>query len=180
MKLSEYQIAAKRTCPSLGSKDKDLLHMKMGIVTELAELVDAYKKNLAYGKELDLVNIGEEIADVFWYIANEYNILEKTLLDEFVTIALGQSYVDDYIYEYKDKDAQYLLDLINVYLSQEFQTMYVLIGLVTFSKYLGIDIEKSLQNNIDKLLIRYPLEEGFTQEKALNRNLEDERVELEK
>lgn len=45
------------------------LHAAMGICTETGELMDALKKHLIYGKELDLVNIVEEVGDLFWYIA---------------------------------------------------------------------------------------------------------------
>ena len=44
--------------------------------------------------------------------------------------------------------------------------------------YRGIDIFRSLQNNIDKLKVRYP--EKFTEECAINRDLVAERAELEK
>jgi hypothetical protein len=42
---------------------------------------------------------------------------------------------------------------------------------------LNIDLEEMLQRNIDKLKARYP--EKFTQENALNRNLDVERQILE-
>ena len=44
--------------------------------------------------------------------------------------------------------------------------------------YDGIDYEKSLENNINKLKVRFP--EKFTEENALNRNLKEERKVLEK
>lgn len=46
-----------------------LLHAAMGIQTEGGELTDALKKHLFYGKNLDLVNLKEELGDLFWYIA---------------------------------------------------------------------------------------------------------------
>lgn len=48
----------------------DDLHMVLGIQTEAAEIADVYKKHIAYGKDLDLVNVKEEIGDILWYIAN--------------------------------------------------------------------------------------------------------------
>jgi NTP pyrophosphatase (non-canonical NTP hydrolase) len=41
----------------------------------------------------------------------------------------------------------------------------------------GFDLEEILQNNIDKLRARYP--EKFDEDKAINRNLHDERKILE-
>lgn len=45
------------------------LHAAMGICTETGELMDALKKHLIYGKDIDKVNINEEIGDLFWYVA---------------------------------------------------------------------------------------------------------------
>lgn len=44
-----------------------MLHAAMGLSTEAGELLDALKKHIFYGKELDLVNIQEELGDMFWY-----------------------------------------------------------------------------------------------------------------
>jgi len=46
-----------------------LIHGSMGLVTEAAELQDALKKHIFYGKTLDKVNIEEELADMLWYMA---------------------------------------------------------------------------------------------------------------
>lgn len=46
-----------------------LLHSAIGLCTESSEVLDAFKKSLYYGKELDLVNIKEELGDIMWYMA---------------------------------------------------------------------------------------------------------------
>lgn len=53
----------------IDSKTMRFLHGAIGVSTEAGELLDALKKRLMYGKELDLVNIKEEIGDVLWYCA---------------------------------------------------------------------------------------------------------------
>lgn len=54
----------------LGSKTNvRLLHAAMGMSTESAELLDALKKHIFYGKPLDITNLKEEIGDIMWYIA---------------------------------------------------------------------------------------------------------------
>jgi NTP pyrophosphatase (non-canonical NTP hydrolase) len=120
MEYKDYKEQSKRTCPELKDELReglsDELHMVIGISTEAGELLDAYKKHFAYGKDLDIVNVGEEIADIMWYISNLCRIK-------------------------------------------------------------GIDLEVVMQRNIDKLKERYP--EKFTQENALNRNLDNERNILE-
>lgn len=70
MNLKEYMIECERTCPNLESDFNNELHMAIGASTEAGELLDAYKKTFAYGSELDSVNVGEEIADIFWYLIN--------------------------------------------------------------------------------------------------------------
>lgn len=47
----------------------NILHGALGIVTEAAEIADAVKKSIFYGKSFDLVNLQEEIGDCFWYLA---------------------------------------------------------------------------------------------------------------
>ena len=46
-----------------------LLHAGMGMATEAGEFLDALKKHIYYGRELDVVNLKEEMGDLFWYMA---------------------------------------------------------------------------------------------------------------
>jgi len=50
--------------------------MALGASTEAGELLDVYKKFLAYGKEMDVTNIIEEIGDSFWYLVNLCRMLD--------------------------------------------------------------------------------------------------------
>ncbi len=74
MNIKEYCEAVKRTMADLGYREKDNLHMIMGMATEVGELMDIFKKNFAYKKEIDWVNAKEEIGDLMWYVANFCNI----------------------------------------------------------------------------------------------------------
>lgn len=74
MEIKEYQEQSNRTMASLETPLQDDLHMILGMQTEVAEIADAYKKHMAYGKELDLINVREEVGDVMWYIANLCNL----------------------------------------------------------------------------------------------------------
>jgi len=69
MNFKEFQVLSARTAASLGNKQLDNIHMILGNVTEAGELADVFKKELAYKKEPDWVNIKEEIGDQMWYIA---------------------------------------------------------------------------------------------------------------
>lgn len=116
MKIKQYLENAERTRSKLDNQQLDNIHMALGLVTEAGELADVFKKNLAYNKNIDWVNVQEEIGDLLWYVAGLCNIN-------------------------------------------------------------GFNLEKILQNNIDKLKSRYP--EKFTSENAINRNLDKERKILE-
>ena len=50
-------------------QNQRLLHAGIGLATEAGEFLDALKKHIFYGKELDTVNLGEEMGDIFWYCA---------------------------------------------------------------------------------------------------------------
>lgn len=117
MEIKEYQEASKRTNADLGSVLMNELHMVLGMQTEVAEIADVYKKHVAYGRDLDLINIKEEIGDLMFYVVNMCNIHNWDLRD-------------------------------------------------------------IMQTNIEKLKARYP--EKYTNENAINRNLDVEREILEK
>jgi len=74
MEINEYQLKAARTNAQLENHLMDNLHMVLGMQTESAEIADVFKKHIAYKKEIDWVNIKEELGDVMFYIANMCNI----------------------------------------------------------------------------------------------------------
>ena len=66
---------------------EELKHACFGIMGEVGELVDAVKKHVYYGKELDLANVIEELGDIEYYLEalsqnlglSRENILTKNL-----------------------------------------------------------------------------------------------------
>jgi NTP pyrophosphatase (non-canonical NTP hydrolase) len=52
-----------------------LLHASIGLTTESAEFADTIKKHIYYGKEIDKINLIEEIGDLAWYCAIALNTL---------------------------------------------------------------------------------------------------------
>jgi NTP pyrophosphatase (non-canonical NTP hydrolase) len=116
MKIQEYVNLTERTCVKLDTPLLDNLHMCLGMTTEIGELLDVFKKHMAYGKPIDWINVKEEIGDQMFYIA-------------------------------------------------------------CFCRINGFDLEAIMENNIKKLMTRYP--NKFTQEDAINRNLSAERKVLE-
>lgn len=73
MTAIEYQKEVGRTRPLLGTFE-DELHMALGMSTEAGEFLDVFKKKLAYKKDIDYINLKEELGDQMWYIANFCNL----------------------------------------------------------------------------------------------------------
>jgi len=76
------------TGDGLGSVGDDrvhsaLLHAAMGMVTESGEFIDAMKKLTIYGKQLDRVNLVEEIGDCMWYLALACRALDVSFEEVF-------------------------------------------------------------------------------------------------
>lgn len=180
MTLREYQKQAFRTCPDLGSLKLNLAHMVLGIMSEEEELLKALVEG-------DDVGIEEELADKLWYIAgyctfrnldlqklyDERNQVDCEQWEERIDVGISSlSQLQDYVKKFLAYNKE-----INTELEQR------ALKLILWNISLEIDesdiiLEDILQNNIDKLKVRYP--EKFTTERALNRDLEAERRELEK
>ena len=52
-----------------------LLHAGVGLATETGEFLDTIKKSVFYGRDLDVVNLKEELGDVLWYVAVAMDVL---------------------------------------------------------------------------------------------------------
>ena len=70
MKLNDYVKWTGNTCAKLESKLMDNIHMLLGMTTEIGELQDVFKKYIAYKKEIDWVNVKEELGDLLFYISS--------------------------------------------------------------------------------------------------------------
>lgn len=170
MTIKEYQLEASRTCQDLGSEELNLTHMRLGMVTEIAEIADIFKKHIAYKKPIDFVNLKEEIGDVCWYIVNMATFEQEDL----------EIFRKDRIWIPNDDEKwEYELDsfLVGLYYNQDCNSLR-LQRIMDLCKQWNIDFEECLDLNIAKLKARFP--EKFTEEKALNRNLEIEREILER
>lgn len=65
--LALYSHFVQQLVKDMGSPTLDLLHAAVGISGEAGELLDAVKKNWAYGKPLDRANVIEELGDLEFY-----------------------------------------------------------------------------------------------------------------
>lgn len=184
MEFKQYLIESERTLKSLG-KELDLLHCATGLVTESAELVDAIKKHVFYGKPLDVVNIKEEIGDLLWYIA-----IPVRMFEEDFNI---NSQNDDFYKKKRKNQIQtkeglikfflYFDNMVNTFskaiivrpLPYDYEYIFEEINLIC--EIYSLDLGEIMDININKLKARFPL--NFTNENALNRDLDKERAILE-
>lgn len=164
--IQEYQVLAKRTCISLGSLEKDLLHMRLGIFTEIGEILDIFKKELAYKKPIDVINLGEEIADVAWYLVNLATFKEQQIknVTNFQKYFEGDDWLD-------------CLTFTDINLQDEEYNIDDVLGLLEhISNVHNINFYECLYKNIEKLKVRYP--DNFSEERALNRDVDKEKTVL--
>lgn len=66
LKCSPRNVSA--TFSSMSEKEVDFLHGAIGACEETGELLSVAKKRLIYGKEIDVVNVMEEIGDTLLYL----------------------------------------------------------------------------------------------------------------
>jgi len=172
MHLTQYRIETLRTLPDLGSEKLNLSHMAMGLAGELHELKIAISKR-------DTVNVEEELADWGWYASNlanmqEIDLVMQTDVSNFnwdhLVIATGQ------ITEVVKRFVAYNKPIDKVLLQKHLQ--YGFNVLCNF--YDGgakANFPQAMERNIAKLKARFP--EKFSDDLAINRNLENERNVLE-
>lgn len=72
---SNFGVIRDRLLPT----ERRLLHAAMGMATETGEFMDALKKHVFYGKDLDIRNLREELGDIMWYIAIACDALDVEL-----------------------------------------------------------------------------------------------------
>ncbi len=83
--LETYSKSVENNRGHLSNKFEDDIHMMLGVISEAGELADVFKKYMAYGKDIDWVNVKEELGDLVWYIVGFCNINGFTLDDVMET-----------------------------------------------------------------------------------------------
>ena len=173
MKIEQFKIECKRTCPSLGGGLKmDLAHMVLGMNTEIVELREAFEKE-------DMVNVLEEISDKGWYLCNYLTFRGLHIPTK------GTMYSTDFIGSLYDEVAK-LQDLIKKHIAYnkpidedlEYQYLTNIFELIygLCDNYV-LNLEEGLEKNIAKLKARFP--DKFDESLAINRDVDVERKILE-
>lgn len=90
---------------SLTPEQAHVWHMLTGLMGEVGELIDALKKNIIYGKDLDRENVKEELGDIEFYLEGVRQgvmISREDCLEHNIN-KLGKRYQD---FLYSDQQAQ--------------------------------------------------------------------------
>ena len=107
MNTKEYLEQSERSNSNIFkmSGNEQLLHAAMGMVTESGEFIDALKKAIFYGKEIDKVNLREELGDILWYMALAMRELDTDFETEMQRNIekLKQRYPDSFSLEKSEK-----------------------------------------------------------------------------
>lgn len=203
MNYKEYAILAAVTNSKEATPQDNLEHCWYGLVTEMGELVDALKRKRFYKKEIDLVNLVEEIGDVCWYLTLGVTALEamgiKMVDMDFYEQEFNSGEFKDMLAVFKgadEKAADLVLagvlsigaaeagDMLMPITKIDTESakvvnhlMEVIHSLLCFAGFMGISMDQAREANIKKLEARYP--DGFSTHRALVRNLEVERATLE-
>jgi len=175
MDLITYQEQTLRTLPKLGSPINDSLHMTVGIMTEIAEIVDIMVS------DYDPNKIKDELGDVMWYLSNYSNLLGVALSDlkeglAWFTRLDVQSNIDGLLLspsKLLDMDKKTFAygkvytkaDKVNVMMS-------VFYYATKLAEEHQVDLSEAMDLNIKKLRVRFP--DKFVSEQAINRNVEKE------
>jgi NTP pyrophosphatase (non-canonical NTP hydrolase) len=176
LQLSEKTLSSQFNCDD--EKYQRVLHSVIGILTEMEELLDNH-----IGQIQDPVNRQEEVGDVLWYLA----ILGREFDLDYPQIIVKEKNQDTMSVVLKIiKNTCKLLDILKkkIYYNKEvdeniFKTLthVIMLDISDYISAFDIDIEKCFDINIAKLKSRYG--DKFSTERAINRDLENERNILE-
>lgn len=146
-----------------------LQHSRMGIITELGELIDIYKKATYYGKEIKTPHVIEELGDLFWYVGLGFNVLGiiaanpemKPIANDSVlsTLEVAMHTVTNREMEYEDR------------------LHFVYRAAITVVRMQGLNYQEILDKNFIKLRARYG--ESFDADHAVNRNTAAEQAAVQ-
>lgn len=200
----EYQKQSIRTLPDLGDRYKrffitdgvatgaaydaykelslklNLSHMTLGVGSELGELVNCTGTELKV--RIDHVNLKEELGDIYWYVSN-YCYLRN------ISTPVGKivnEIPEERCFELLLHSVGELLNIVKrfvaynaeIIISKELEIIYdIYSALNLFESIYKLDGAEIRKLNINKLQKRYP--QKFTDEAALNRDIQAERNILE-
>ena len=151
------------------------VHAASGLITEIGELVDSYKRHWFYKTPLNKVNVREEVGDILWYVALAFSLAGLEFHDEIAPLSAVE---DDFPIQYViGKIVRYGVSLSNytfIYPDDwnidqvNYDLRNLLQYLTVFAKLNGFTLEEAAYGNIVKLSKRYP--DGFSNFNATHRD----------
>jgi NTP pyrophosphatase (non-canonical NTP hydrolase) len=190
MKYKEYVEATRRTWNKKEDPIDNINHAMLGLMDEAGELAKQYKSNLAYAKELNHTNVYEEIGDLCYFNARMADELQfkaqEELIKQLDEISTKES-------DFEGKDSLNEMECVFAISSRVGTTYAALTSndgkliadailnlqytMKVFCEILEVELKDLMSANIAKLKARFP--EKFTNEEALNRDLEKEEKAVE-
>jgi len=155
-------LTESKTHPETGkpfTNAERIQHSLMGIVTELGELTDIFKRHIYYGKDIDKEHLVEELGDLFWYLALGFEITSAsvpednrlTITNPVCAIMTGLESITAFTRPF------------DVRIKQVYKMAWQVATLQ------GLDYEDILVKNLAKLRKRYG--DSFDADRAINRDV---------
>ncbi len=200
MNFKEHREISRQTWHKEDVEHKQrLLHAVLGLIDETGEISSCLKKEIGYGKPIDLVNMKEELGDKIYFLQRVLDECEFTPKGKNEHICLDNliSETNPFIRTPFESICQLSYDtsVVAVQISNRmsspeisrmkilinrFEIVRVLTQLIQLINFYGFTISEVLESNISKLEVRYGKELEFTQDKAINRDLHKEKIALTK
>ena len=168
-------LAMRTNSPTTGTHGvhPDLLHAALGLADEMFEMYRAYSLE-------DMTNAVEEMGDFCWFVALAAYHLDCNPFVGFPSAEdLGDANLEDLTHSFISaikKAYAYGAPLDVAYLRQQLAMMVGCIAVTCGELLSKTSLVELLDRNIKKLRTRYP--ERFTQDLALNRDLDAEAATL--
>lgn len=200
MNFTEYTEAAMRTLAfshaphswqaQVPGQTYHLLHACIGLSTEIGEIIECCRAN-----KIDLVNLKEELGDLWWYAALLNHVIGPNVVVGVITpehpnvplvLLVDEMLVDHVLeplgdcFDVLKRRIYYGSDDSDPKASQHRfsqASAAVICGLDMLTLACGFSEQEVWESNIAKLSKRYP--EKFTTVRAINRDLDAEREVLE-
>lgn len=137
----------------LPTKIERLEHAILGMVGEIGEIADAYKKHWIYERPLDTVNMLEELGDLRFYIQMAIN---EDLTPSSIPLASRGSFFKN-LMTLTQSVGHFQLDIeTNQVEHQKLSLSRILCQFTSLCLQMGVTEEEVIQKNIEKLTKRYP------------------------
>ena len=153
----EYSEFVNRLAKPLPTKEQRIEHALIGLLGELGEITDTYKKHLIYEQPLDRANLLEELGDFAFYF--------QMLLTEH-----DQSEISYRLYSLEEVEITGSLMALSLWIGSYYgnagnNSIYQMwVHWNNLRMRFDFDFDEVLQHNMDKLNTRY--QKGYTNTNA--------------